>query len=228
MSEAQTTKIGYHASEDESEDEVPVIHKCDLRKQSIDCAIISDSVLRTMKLSGCDIVRAVLIDCDIRACVITSSNASRCEIVDTSMDESRVSDSRIAHSMINDSKLTATTFVMTEHQKCSMSQCSDILTPLALERFSPELRDHIFKFSIWNHLRPNGQVAEEQTTPPIVIALRRNKVYYAEAVKIYQQAYTLNVNDETRVLDQLAGEGALKNLRYFKLGYVLVCSGRNA
>jgi len=182
--------------------QIPVIHDCILENAKLDNANISKSTLKCFKLSSCTIANATLIACDIKDCEVRDSTVTDCQLSDSSINNSQISD---------------TTLLRTKYERCSMTGCSTKLSPLALQKFPPEIRDRIFKYSIWQHMRPDGEALLKQTTPPIVVALRSHDDLYAEAVRIYQRTYTLTVQKGNNYPMDMIGVVAWKNLRYMKI-----------
>jgi uncharacterized protein YjbI with pentapeptide repeats len=156
-------------------------------------AIIEDSTFSYMKLRNSTIRNCVLRFVEVRSSIIQNSTLYDCRLFNCSVQQS---------------PLTNTLLYETKVEGCTIKGCTAAMSPLALRKLPPEVREMIFRHCVDF---TGGKI------PPLIIALRGDQKLYHEALKVFSKLNFFTLNKRTAKLCGGMGENALRNICQLKM-----------
>jgi uncharacterized protein YjbI with pentapeptide repeats len=155
--------------------------------------IIEDSTFSYMKLRNSTIRNCVLRFVEVRSSIIQNSTLYDCRLFNCSVQQS---------------SLTNTLLYETKVEGCTIKGCTAAMSPLALRKLPPEVREMIFRHCVDF---TDGKI------PPLIIALRADQKLYHEALKVFFKLNVFTLNKRTAKLCGGMGENALRNICQLKI-----------
>jgi hypothetical protein len=156
--------------------------------------IIEDSTFSYMRLRNSTIRNCILRFVEVRSSTIQNSTLYDC---------------RLFNCVVQKSTLTNTQLYETKIKKrCTIKGCTAAMSPLALRKLPPEVREMIFRYCVG---------FTDGKTPPLIVALRGDKKLYREAMRLFYKLNFFTLNKRTAALCWDMGATAGQNIQQLKI-----------
>jgi len=136
------------------------------------------------------------------------------EVRSSTIQNSTLYDCKLFNCVVQKSTLTSTQLYETKvKERCMIKGCTAAMSPLALKKLPPEVREMIFRHCV---------DFTEGKTPPLIVALRGDKKLYREAMRLFYKLNYFTLNTLTAELCRAMGAKAMgatacQNIRQLKI-----------
>jgi uncharacterized protein YjbI with pentapeptide repeats len=151
-------------------------------------------VMESSTLSGIAIRKIAIKHCVLRYVEIRTSEISNTTLYQCKVYTSMISNSSFDNCIIFNSTINGCTATNSKVHECKFAKlktngCTVTTSPLAFRKFSPEIRETIFRDCV---------DFKDRKTPPLLIALRGDKELYQEAIQLFYKLNFFRLDDRIR------------------------------
>jgi hypothetical protein len=169
---------------------------------------LQDCEVANMTLYNAEILFSIIAHCLVNTSYLVENVATR----KTDFRNCKMEDIRLSYSGTDTTYFNCHECEIDESSKSLISNGTITKSPLAFNKFAPELRCQIFSYCLeWANTKAR--------TPNLIIALRGDPTLYHEALDLFYKANTFNMSYENKRGRELMESSAFEGIQKLSLRY---------